>query len=214
MASSGSTTRMDPTREQALVARARVDAAAFGELYDWYLPRIHAYVIRRVGDRDVAQDVTATSFERALEAVRKPGFRNDSFGGFLYRVAANAIVDHARRSRRTVPFGARAGDFAGEAAGEGAHDGHRTDAQPGDEIGDERATQALAAALDRDTIRRALLRLSETHRQVIVMKFLDGLETDELCAILECSRATFAVKLHRALAALRDAMAQEATDAA
>lgn len=205
---------MDPTREQALVARARVDAAAFGELYDWYLPRIHAYVIRRVGDRDVAQDVTATSFERALEAVRKPGFRNESFGGFLYRVAANAIVDHARRSRRTVPFGARAGDFAGEAAGEGAHDGHRTDAGPGDEIGDERATQALAAALDRDTIRRALLRLSETHRQVIVMKFLDGLETDELCAILECSRATFAVKLHRALAALRDAMAQEATDAA
>lgn len=205
---------MDPTREQALVARARVDAAAFGELYDWYLPRIHAYVIRRVGDRDVAQDVTATSFERALEAVRKPGFRNDSFGGFLYRVAANAIVDHARRSRRTVPFGARAGDFAGEAAGEGAHDGHRTDAEPGDEIGDERATHALAAALDRDTIRRALLRLSETHRQVIVMKFLDGLEIDELCAILECSRATFAVKLHRALAALRDAMAQEATDAA
>lgn len=209
---------MDPTREQALVARARVDAAAFGELYDWYLPRIHAYVIRRVGDRDIAQDVTATSFERALEAVRRPGFRNESFGGFLYRVAANAIVDHTRRSRRTVPLGARAGDFAGGTAGDGDRDGDRdgdpSGSGPGDEFGDERATRALAAAVDRDTIRRALLRLSETHRQVIVMKFLDGLEVDELCAILECSRATFAVKLHRALAALRDAMAQETTDAA
>ncbi len=205
---------MDPTREGALVARARVDAAAFGELYDWYLPRIHAYVIRRVGDRDVAQDVTATSFERALEAVRRPGFRNESFGGFLYRVAANAIVDHARRSRRTVPLGARAGDFAGDTAGDGDRDGAGSGSEPGDEFGDERATQALAAAVDRDTIRRALVRLSETHRQVIVMKFLDGLEIDELCAILECSRATFAVKLHRALAALRDAMAQETTDAA
>ena len=215
MASGTSATRMDPTREQALVARARVDAAAFGELYDWYLPRIHAYVIRRVGDRDVAQDVTATSFERALEAVRRPGFRNESFGGFLYRVAANAIVDHARRSRRTVPLGARARDFAGDlAGGETDSDGDGSDSEPGDEFGDERAANALAAALDRDTIRRALLRLSEAHRQVIVMKFLDGLETDALCAILNCSRGTFAVKLHRALAALREAMAQETTDAA
>lgn len=214
MASGASATRMDPTREQALVARARVDAAAFGELYDWYLPRIHAYVIRRVGDRDVAQDVTATSFERALEAVRRPGFRNESFGGFLYRVAANAIVDHARRSRRTVPFGARAGDFSADGADDRAGDGDLDGDASGPDLGDERATHALAAALDRDTIRRALLRLSETHRQVIVMKFLDGLEIDELCAALDCSRATFAVKLHRALAALRDAMAQEATDAA
>ena len=214
MASGASTTRMDPTREQALVARARVDAAAFGELYDWYLPRIHAYVIRRVGDRDVAQDVTATSFERALEAVRRPGFRNDSFGGFLYRVAANAIVDHARRSRRTVPLGARAGDFAGDTSTDNAGDDDRDGDVSGTEPGDDRATAALAAALDRDTIRRALLQLSETHRQVIVMKFLDGLEIDEACAILDCSRATFAVKLHRALAALRGAMAQESTDAA
>lgn len=214
MASGASNTRMDPTREQALVARARVDAAAFGELYDWYLPRIHAYVIRRVGDRDVAQDVTATSFERALEAVRRPGFRNDSFGGFLYRVAANAIVDHARRSRRTVPLGARAGDFAGDTSADNAGDDDRDGDVSGTEPGDDRATHALAAALDRDTIRRALLQLSETHRQVIVMKFLDGLEIDEACAILDCSRATFAVKLHRALAALRGAMAQESTDAA
>ena len=207
MASGASTTRMDPTREGGLVARARVDAPAFGELYDWYLPRIHGYVIRRVGDRDVAQDLTATTFERALEAVRRPDFRNESFGGFLYRVAANAIVDHARRSRHTVPLGARAGDFASDVSSD-ADDG------PGSEFGDDRATHALAAAVDRDTIRRALLRLSETHRQVIVMKFLDGLEIHELCAILNCSRATFAVKLHRALAALREAMAEEATDAA
>ena len=211
MASGASTTRMDPTREGGLVARARVDATAFGELYDWYLPRIHGYVIRRVGDRDLAEDLTATTFERALEAVRRPDFRNESFGGFLYRVAANAIVDHARRSRHTVPLGARASDFTSEFASDvhkDAGDG------AGDDFGDDRATRALAAAVDRDTIRRALLRLSETHRQVIVMKFFDGLEVHEMCAILSCSRATFAVKLHRALAALREAMAEEATDAA
>jgi RNA polymerase sigma-70 factor (ECF subfamily) len=194
-------TRMDPTRERALVARARVDASAFGELYDFYLPRIHGFIARRVGDRAVAEDLTAMTFERGLGAVRGEGFRNDAFGGWLYRVAANAIVDHVRRDRRTVPLGSRAGDA-------GPDDGDEPS------IGDERAARAFAAALDRDQLQRALLRLPETHRQVLVLKFYDDLELDELCALLGCSRATFAVKLHRALRALRGALAQETTDAA
>jgi len=193
--------RMDPTRERALVARARVDAAAFGELYDFYLPRIHGFIARRIPDRAVAEDLTAMTFERGLGAVRGEGFRNDAFGGWLYRVAANAVVDHVRRDRRTVPLGGRA-----------------TDGRPddGDEpgVGDERAARAFADALDRDQLGRALLRLPEAHRRVIVLKFYDDLELDEACALLGCSRATFAVKLHRALRALRAALAKESTDAA
>jgi RNA polymerase sigma-70 factor (ECF subfamily) len=198
---------MDPAREQALVARARADVAAFGELYDWYLPRIHGFIARRVEDRAVTEDLTATTFERALGAIRRADFRNESFGGFLYRVAANAIVDHARRSRWTVPLGARASDYAGLDGDNGAG---RDDAS----LGDDTATRAFAAALDRDVLRRALLQLPETHRRVIVLKYFDGLEIDELCAALGCSRATFAVKLHRALRALRGAMTLETTDAA
>jgi RNA polymerase sigma-70 factor, ECF subfamily len=202
-----STTRMDPAREQALVARARADPAAFGELYDFYLPRIHGFIARRVGDRAVTEDLTASTFERALGAVRRDDFRNDAFGGFLYRVAANAIVDHARRSRHTVPLGRRASDFDDEQL-----DG-RTGAEA-DTLGDETATRAFTAALDRDVIRQAILRLPDAHRRVIVLKFLDGLEPDELAAALGCSRATLAVKLHRALRALRGAMTLETTDAA
>lgn len=193
---------MDPAREQALVARARVDAAAFGELYDWYLPRIFGFIARRVDSREVTQDLTSTTFERALGAVRRQDFRNESFGGFLYRVAANTIVDHARRSRHTVPLGVRAGDHDDES--------ERDDTA----LGDEKAARAFSAALDRDLVRRALIQVSETHRRVIVMKFFDGLEIDELCMALDCTRATFAVKLHRALAALRQAMIRETTDAA
>jgi RNA polymerase sigma-70 factor (ECF subfamily) len=198
---------MDPAREQALVARARADVAAFGELYDWYLPRIHGFIARRVEDRAVTEDLTATTFERALGAIRRADFRNESFGGFLYRVAANAIVDNARRSRWTVPLGTRAGDYADLDGDERAG---RDDAT----LGDDAATRAFASALDRDVLRRALLQLPEAHRRVIVLKYFDGLELDELCAALGCSRATFAVKLHRALRALRAAMTVETTDAA
>jgi RNA polymerase sigma-70 factor (ECF subfamily) len=194
---------MDPAREQALVARARADPAAFGELYDFYLPRIYGYIARRIEDRSMAEDLTATTFERALGAVRGE-FQNASFGGFLYRIASNAVVDHARRERRTIPLGARARDYDTD-----------DDRDASESISDESATRAFAAAIDRDTLRRAVARLPEVHRRVILLKYFDGLEIDELCAALGCSRQTFAVKLHRALRALRAAAAgQEATDAA
>jgi RNA polymerase sigma-70 factor, ECF subfamily len=199
----GTVTRLDPTRERALVARARVDPLAFGELYDFYLPRIHGFISRRLADRSAAEDVTAMTFERALSAVRRADFRNDSFGGWLYRVAANAVVDHIRRSSRSVPF-----TRARRATDEGP------DRDEGSMIGDERAERALGAALDRDELRRALDRVSATHRRLLVLRYLDGLTTDELCAVLTCSPATLAVRHHRALGAMRAAIAREATDVA
>lgn len=187
------------------MARARVDASAFGELYDFYLPRIHGFVARRLADRAAAEDVTAMVFERALGAIRRDDFRNEAFGGWLYRVAANAVVDHVRRSRRSVPFGSGWGRRA-------------TDAGPdrGDEmtIGDDRAAAALAATLDRDLLRRAMARIGDNHRRLLVLRYLDGLGTDELCAVLGCSPATLAVRHHRALRAMRDSLATESTDVA
>ena len=180
--------RMDRDRERTLVARARSDAASFGELYDFYLPRIYGFVYRRVQERSVAEDLTATAFQRALEAVRKRDFRNDAFGGWLYRVAANAVVDHVRHGRRIVSL-----------------DG--TDAPDG-------ATDDFTAALDRDELRTAMARLSGEQRQVLTLRFYDDLDADEASAVLGCSRGTFAVRLHRAIVALRGAMTQETTDAA
>ena len=201
--------RMDPARERDLVSRARADPAAFGELYDYYLPRIHGFILRRVRETSVAEDLTATTFERALGVVRRDDFRNDSFGGWLYRVAGNAVVDHVRRDRRSVPLGIRAGDTLGDGEGTG-----RERAYGSAELGDEAAADAFAAAIDRDVLSRALLLIPYEQRRVVVLRFLDGLDTAEMAVVLGCSRATAAVRVHRALRALRDAMAKESTDVA
>ena len=195
---------MESAREHVLVAGARADPSAFGELYDFYVPRIYGFIARRVEDRSVAEDLTATTFERALGAVRREDFDNASFGGFLYRVAANAVIDHARRNRRTIPQGIRAGDLD-----DGEHDRRAAES-----IGDEAATRAFSAAIDRDVLRRALQRIPDAQRRVIVLKYFDGLDVEELCAALGCSRQALAVRLHRALRALRATLDQEATDAA
>ena len=183
---------MAASRERPLVARARDDSAAFAELYDFYLPRIYGFIYRRVQDRCVAEDITSMTFQRALENLRRPEFRNDCFGGWLYRVASNAVVDHVRRDRRFVALG-------DQDCPEG----------PGD-----LAVDALAAALDREQLRRALLSLSNGHREVLVFRFYDDMDTLTMCATLGCSRETLAVRLHRALRALRMAVAKESADVA
>jgi RNA polymerase sigma-70 factor (ECF subfamily) len=187
IAPDASRARMDRDRERSLVVAARTDAAAFGELYDFYLPRIYGFVQRRVGERSVAEDLTAATFEKALHAVRDRGFRNDAFGGWLYRVAANTVIDHFRAARRLLP---------------------ETDGIAGV------ARDAFAAALDADELRQAMADLPDAHRTVLTLRFFDDLDADEASAILGCSRGTFAVRLHRALAALRGAMLKETIDAA
>jgi RNA polymerase sigma-70 factor (ECF subfamily) len=200
--------RMDPTRERDLVVRSRLDGAAFGELYDFYLPRLFGFIVRRVGERSVAEDLTATTFERALTAVRRSDFRNESFGGWLYRVAANAVVDHVRNGRRLLRLGSSGFDDDPDVRDQAR--GHRRTAYSGD----EGALDQFAGMLDRDQLARALRQLPEAHRRVLVLRFYDDLDVDEISSVLGCSRATFAVKLHRALAALRGAMGAETTDAA
>lgn len=183
---------MAADRERALVVRAREDGAAFAELYDFYLPRIYGFVYRRVQDRCVAEDLTSMTFQRALENVRRSEFRNESFGGWLYRVASNVVVDQVRRDRRYVSMSEVDGG-----------------AEPGD-----LALDALAASLDKDQLQRAMRRLSSNHREVLVLRFYDDLDVPEICAVLGCSREALAVRLHRALRALRLAVAKESADVA
>ena len=190
--------------EQTEQPIAALDPAAFDRLYEECLPRVYAYVGCRMEDRLAAEAITAAAFLRAVEVAAMEGFGATSFRNFVFRVAATAVVDHARRSRGTYPGGVRAGDFDRE-----AH--HR---RTSGSITDDVAARAFAAAVDRRALRRATDRLPEAQRRLIVLHYMDGLRVDEQCAVLGWSRETFARRLHAALRALHAALAEEATGAA
>lgn len=203
MANERTGSRLDLERERGLVVRARTDAEAFSELYDFYLPRVYGFVARRIDDRATAEEITAITFQRGLETIRSGTIRNDAFGGWLYRVAASAIVDRARRAERDLPPGVRVGDLD-------EPDVERR--QP--LVGDEVATAEFAAALDREQLRTALRRLTEPQRRILVLRFFDDLSTPELCTALGVSAGTLAIRLQRALRALHQAVPGKSTHAA
>jgi RNA polymerase sigma-70 factor (ECF subfamily) len=179
-----------------------MDVAAFAKLFDAELPKIYAYVARRIDDRSAAEELTTRVFERTLGAVQRNELEVGEIGAFLYRVAANAVVDHARRARRSIPDRMRASDFD-----------QGTDRLDVEAISDEAAVRWFSSAIDRDALRRALVDLDERARRVILLKYFDGLEPDELGAALGASPTAFEVQLEAAMEALRSALA-EGPDAA
>ncbi|MBV9280667.1 MAG: RNA polymerase sigma factor [Chloroflexi bacterium] len=91
-----------------LIARARHDRAAFGELYDLYLPRVYGLCRTYSGSREEAEDLTAETFERALAAIGRYEDRDIPLSRWLLRIARHVILNHARRAGRTAALGDQA----------------------------------------------------------------------------------------------------------
>ena len=89
--------------EAALVARARTDPDAFGQLYESYVDRVYSYIYHRVGNVQDAEDLTARTFHRALEKFDSYEDRGLPFSAWLFRIARNRCHDHHRsRSQRNT----------------------------------------------------------------------------------------------------------------
>jgi RNA polymerase sigma-70 factor (ECF subfamily) len=88
--------------DRLLVEAAKRDPGRFAELYEHNFARVYAYIARRVGDRDVAQDLTSDVFHKALAGIQSFEWRGVPFAGWLLRIAANMIVDRSKRSGREV----------------------------------------------------------------------------------------------------------------
>jgi len=82
------------------IEAAQQDPGRFAELYERNFHAVYAYVARRVHDRSEAQDLTAHVFQQALANIGKFKWRGAPFVTWLYRIAANAIADQARKKSR------------------------------------------------------------------------------------------------------------------
>lgn len=86
--------------ERLLVEAARKDPSRFAELYENHFERVYAYVMRRVGVRQEAEDITSEVFQQALAKIGSFEWRGVPFAAWLLRIAANATTDHFRKIGR------------------------------------------------------------------------------------------------------------------
>lgn len=86
--------------ERLLIEAAQRNPGRFAELYERNFERVYAYVARRVGSREEAEDVTAEVFQQALSNLPRFEWRGVAFGAWLRRMAANAIADRWHAAQR------------------------------------------------------------------------------------------------------------------
>ena len=185
--STSATTPLATFDDRELVERARSDRSAFAELYRRHVDAVHTFAYRRSGSRDVAEEATSATFEKALRSIAAFEWRPAGVRPWLYRIASNEVANIYRRT--AVASGPR-GQLALRALTPDLG------AEPIVEIG-----SSLVGGLH-----QALNELPARYREVLTLRYLSGLSADEAAASLGCSKPMLAVTLHRAVGALRKKM--------
>lgn len=163
--------------ERLLVEAAQKDTSKFSELYDTHFERIYAFVARRVRDRDRAEEVTSEVFHKALAGLKSYTWTGAPFAAWLFRIAANSVFDHLKRSAREP--------------------GNREDAT------EPRGEPEQEAAEDRARLFRLVEKLPIEQRRVIFGRFVEERSIREIAERLGKSEGAVKQLQFRALEKLR-----------
>jgi RNA polymerase sigma-70 factor (ECF subfamily) len=188
---------LSPEDEARLVARLRLrDEAAFNQFVRMYEQRVFALVLRMLGNRAEAQDLSQEVFITVFRSIES--FRGDSrLGTWLYRVAINHCKNRIKYlDRRST----RAHDAIEDAQEGDVADGGVVGGRPA------RPDEAMEGSEMEKAVRNALAALDDEHRELIILRDLEGLAYEEIVAITGLPDGTVKSRLHRARAALREAV--------
>jgi RNA polymerase sigma-70 factor (ECF subfamily) len=177
-----------PGDEASLVQRAKQgDPAAFAEIYDRLQPAIYRYVLYRVEDTAVAEDLASEVFVRVVTKIDRFNYRGRPLLAWLYTIARNLIADHHRSAGKR----------------------HSTSLEEGSAVSSFNLDDVVEQRLARARLFKATSRLTEDQRQVILLKFVEGYDNEAVAEVVGKSVGSVKSLQHRALAALRRILEQD-----
>lgn len=176
----------DQSRIIRLVERAASgDIEAFGKLYTIYVEQIYRYAFYQVKDKMTAEDITEEVFIKAWRAIDSCKGRGETFSSWLYRIAHNCTIDVFRKRQKRLAMET-------EATADVSY-----------------SQQEAEVSLKRRELSEALAHLPQNQRQVIILKFIEGLDNQEIGQVMNKNQGAIRVLQMRALAALRHRLSGE-----
>ena len=176
--------------DRRLIAAALTgNTAAFGDLVRRHQDRLYNAVLRLVDNGEDAADVVQDTFVNAFTALGS--FKGDAqLYTWLYRIAFNAAISRKRRKRPAASLDAARGSDPS--------------LDPVDASVGSRPDEGMERREDEARLYAALARMSPEHRDVLVLKDLDGQRYEEIALVLGVPIGTVRSRLHRARMELRN----------
>lgn len=163
---------------QLVAAAQDGDQQAFGELYDRYVDTVFRFVLFRVGDRSLAEDLTSETFLRALRRISSVSYQGRDVGAWFVTIARNLVLDHVKSSRYRLEV----------ATAEIRDSG--TDRGPEDDV--------LTAATSSELM-QCVAQLGADQQECIVLRFLHGMSVAETAELMDRNEGAIKALQHRAV---------------
>lgn len=159
------------------------NALAFGELYDRYVDTVYRYVLFRVGDRALAEDLTSETFVRALRRISSVSYQGRDIGAWFVTIARNLVLDHVKSSRyRHEVTTAEVMDVPGRTAG----------------VASDPENEVIATATKAELM-RCVAKLNPDQQECIMLRFLQGLSVAETAVHMGRNEGAIKALQHRAV---------------
>ena len=173
------------SQDAPLIERAKTgDVEAFGELYERYATDIFRFLASQMSSHLDAEDLTEEVFMRAWRYL--PNYKDQGypFSAYLYRIARNAVAEFYRSAKKTSSVSVDNVVLTDE-----------------DQFSNPK--QMVSTAQEHEALYEALSELREDYRQVLILRFINGLSPSEVAESMGKTEGAVRVLQHRALKALR-----------
>ena len=170
---------VDTAAWNLVTAAQQGDQQAFGQLYDRYVDVVFRFVLFRVGDRPLAEDITSETFLRALRRISSVSYQGRDVGAWFVTIARNLVLDHVKSSRYRL-----------ETTTAEILDSSADDRGPEHEVVQE------ATAVE---LMRCVAQLGQDQQECIVLRFMQGLSVSETAAVMGRNEGAVKALQHRAV---------------
>ncbi|HMP73711.1 MAG TPA: sigma-70 family RNA polymerase sigma factor [Kiritimatiellia bacterium] len=185
--------------DDELIARSqRDDVEAYNELIRRYHGKVYALVYNMTSNREDAEDLVQEIFFKAFRSLKR--FKgNSSFFTWIYRISVNRTINFIKKRKKRTGISLDDVDV-----------GIERDPAFVELSSRESPFRDCTITELQEKLNKALSRLSEKHRTVVVLHDIQGLQHDEIARVLKVSSGTVRSRLHYARRALQVDLAEYA----